>query len=128
MPTILLVEDSRTLLKRLAQLLSKAGYDVITSSSGRQAVEQLSIAAIDLVLTDLYMPPPDGFEVIDAIKRLPEPVPVIVMSSHGQACEIFRLSRPLGADAVLEKPFSDQQLLEAIRDALGAHARTAAVA
>ena len=119
MAKILLVDDSKTLLKHIRAMLLRGGHDVVAVSRGRDAVKLLSQETVDLVLTDLYMPPPDGFELVDAVRALPQRPPLIVMSSNAQAYQVFRDARALGASAALHKPFSAEQLLSAIDAALG---------
>lgn len=118
MAKILLVDDSNTLLKLFKRMLIDGGHDVIATSSGRLAIEHLTTAPVDLVLTDLYMPDMDGFDIVNAVRELPEPPPLVVMSSNGQACNVFRDARAFGASAVLQKPFSAEQLLSTVGSVL----------
>lgn len=118
MAKILLVDDSRTVLKCISRMLVDGGHEVVAVSSGRQAVEYLATASVDLVLTDLYMPPPDGFEIVQSVRDMPQRPPLVVMSSNTLACGVFRDARALGAAAALAKPFTATQLLDAIGKAL----------
>ncbi|HVU36521.1 MAG TPA: response regulator [Opitutaceae bacterium] len=118
MAKILLIDDSTTLLTLIKRMLIAGGHEVIATASGSGAVEHLATSRVDLVLTDLYMPPPDGFEIVQAVRALPEPPPLVVMSSNTQAYEVFRDARALGAAAALQKPFSAEQLLETIQSVL----------
>lgn len=118
MAKILLVDDSKTLLLHIKKMLLDGGHEVVATTSGRIAVEHLNTTEIDLVLTDLYMPPPDGFEIVQAVRELPEPPPLIVMSSNSLAVDVFRDARALGASATLQKPFSPPDLLDTIRHVL----------
>lgn len=117
MAKILLVDDSAMLLRQIQRMLLSGGHTVVTASSGREAVELLG-SGVDLVLTDLYMPPPDGFEIVDAARKLPRPPVLVVMSSNSKACRIFRDARMLGAAAVLTKPFTAPQLLDTLNEVL----------
>ena len=65
--TILLVEDDPLLLTILRELLEFGGHSVVTCENGREAVQQLSMAQIDLVITDLSMPEMDGLELIKVL-------------------------------------------------------------
>lgn len=118
MAKILLIDDSKALLSHIKRMLETGGHEVTATTSGKIAVEQLSAAPIDLVVTDLYMPPPDGFEVVSAVRALAQPIPIIVMSSNAQACDVFRDARALGATATLQKPFERAKLLETVRAVL----------
>lgn len=118
MAKILLVDDSKTQLLHIKRMLVAGGHEVTSTSSGHVAVEYLRGSAIDLVLTDLYMPQPDGFEIVQAARDLPQSPPLIVMSSNSLACDVFRDARALGAAATLQKPFTAQELLDTIRHVL----------
>lgn len=118
MAKILLVDDSKTLLMCIKRMLMDGGHEVVATATGRLAVEHLATSPVDLVLTDLYMPPPDGFEIVHAVRELPEQPPIIVMSSNTLACDVFRDARALGAAAVLQKPFDAPKLLATIEDVL----------
>lgn len=118
MAKILLIDDSKALLSHIKRMLESGGHEVIATTSGKIAVEQLTVTPVDLVVTDLYMPPPDGFEVVSAVRALPNPVPLIVMSSNAQACDVFRDARALGATSVLQKPFERAKLLDTVRAVL----------
>ncbi len=65
--TILLVEDDPLLLTVLRELLEFGGHSVVTCVNGREAVQQLSVTQIDLVITDLSMPEMDGLELIKVL-------------------------------------------------------------
>lgn len=96
-----------------------AGHEVVATTSGNAAVHQMASGSIDVVLTDLYMPPPDGFEIVQTARTMNPPVPLIVMSSNSLACNVFREARALGAVAALQKPFTAEKLLETIAAVLG---------
>jgi two-component system, NtrC family, response regulator PilR len=118
MARILLIDDSPALLAHIEQMLADGGHDVFATADGNLAVKHLASAEIDLVLTDIYMPPPDGFEILQAVKALPRAVPLIVMSTNPLACDVFRAARAMGAAVALQKPFTAEHLLAAVREAL----------
>ena len=78
--TILLVEDDPVLLTVLRELLEFGGHSVVTCENGREAVQQLSMAHIDLVITDLSMPEMDGLELIKVLTFEWPDIRVIAMS------------------------------------------------
>lgn len=114
MAKILLIDDSKTLLIHIKRMLTTGGHEVIAVNSGALAVQKLAQEPVDLVLTDLYMPPPDGFEIVQAARALSRPVPLIVMTSNVLAFGVFRDARALGAVAALHKPFSAERLLTTV--------------
>ncbi len=118
MAKILLIDDSKALLLHIKRMLVGGGHEVIATTSGTAAVEELAVTPVDLVITDLYMPPPDGFEIVAAVRALPQPVPLVVMSSNTLACDVFRDARALGAVATLQKPFATETLLATVNAVL----------
>lgn len=118
MAKILLVDDSKTLLKHIKRMLEGGGHEVVAVSSGKAAVDYLATSGVDLVLTDLYMPQPDGFEIVQTARESDTRLPLIVMSSNHVACGVFRDARALGAAAALEKPFTAEKLLDTIATVL----------
>lgn len=122
MAKILLIDDSEALLAEIQAMLAAAGHDVVATASGATALRHVTVAPVDLVLTDLYMPPPDGFEILQALRAAGSGVPVIVMSTNPLPCDVFRAARLLGARAALQKPFGADRLRQAIEVAL-AHRR-----
>jgi CheY-like chemotaxis protein len=118
--SILVVDDQEDLREILQAKLRAAGYHVVTAGNGREAIAALAGAKFDLVLTDVLMPEQDGVELVIAMRKLPGAPPVIAMSGGGRvaAAEYLRIARGLGAVAIIEKPFSDEQLLLSIALAL----------
>jgi DNA-binding response OmpR family regulator len=114
MAKILLIDDSKTLLKTITRMLVAGGHEVIAHHNGRTAVDYLKANAADIVLTDLYMPHTDGFEVVQHVRGLAQPPRLIVMSSNDLAYSVFRNAQALGACAALHKPFTKDQLLAMI--------------
>jgi CheY-like chemotaxis protein len=118
--TILVIEDQSELRGLVTATLEQAGYHVVTATTGRDANKAFAEAKIDLVLTDLLMPDRDGIEVIRDLRGSRPDLPIVAMSGGGRMPAAFylKLARSLGAKAILEKPFSNQQLLLTIALAL----------
>ena len=74
--------------------------------------------SVDLIVTDIYMPDKDGLEVIAEARRVCPGVPVIAVSSFTGARDMLRTAKLLGAICTLQKPFTDQNLLQAVSQAL----------
>ena len=79
-PTVLLVDDDRTLLSLLSRRVSRAGYEVRTAASGPAALKQLEGSWPALMVVDLMMPGMDGFELCRRVKQLAD-LPIIVLSA-----------------------------------------------
>jgi adenylate cyclase len=111
--TILAVDDTEENLDLLSRYLQRAGHQVVTASSGIEALDILNETTIDLVLLDLIMPGMDGSEVLTRIKDNPRwrPIPVIMISGRQDMAGIIS-SIEAGADDYLFKPFN-QVLLQA---------------
>lgn len=118
MARILLIDDSESLLAHVTAMLRGIGHEVVAAARGKDVVAALPELSVDVILTDLYMPPPDGFEVIEAARAIVPGVPLIVMSTNPLAVDVFRAARALGAVAALQKPFSAEQLSAAINTAV----------
>lgn len=114
--TILTADDDPQLLRLVARNLQLEGYDVITASDGKQALEQIETHAPDLVLLDVMMPKMDGFTVCHRVREF-SAVPIIIITARGQDQDKVR-GLDLGADDYLTKPFSVDELLARVRAVL----------
>lgn len=118
-PTILLVDDDPAMLAFLRAVFH-AEYQVETAKNGAEARKLLARKTVDVILTDMYMPDEDGFEVLFYCKReLPE-VPVIVLTAAAATPKYDPLSMAerFGAVATLRKPVMPRVLLDTIHDAV----------
>jgi two-component system cell cycle response regulator len=109
---ILVVDDSRSQLDWLVQVLEREGHDVRTAMNGAEAIRKVTADAPDLVLLDKVLPDMDGLEVLRIVKRLPDErfVPVIMLSAKGDLdSKVSGLK--LGAEDYLTKPFAEAELL-----------------
>jgi DNA-binding response OmpR family regulator len=118
MAKILIVDDSASMLALLEQMLREENYTVTVASSGAKALEILGRESLHLVITDIYMPPPDGLEVMRLARALKLNVPFIAISSQVSPQNKFIPARGLGAQISLQKPFSREQLIEAVEAVL----------
>jgi DNA-binding response OmpR family regulator len=118
MARILVIDDSPSVLEWILEALTHAGHDVVTASSGRGGVLSLRTAPVDLIITDIYMPEPDGLEVICQARRWAPEAKLIAMSSRPPERNLFAVASALGAMRALQKPFSSGQLLEAVAGSL----------
>jgi len=114
--SILVVDDEPALREILSHVLVDAGHRVTGAANGKEASRLLATAAFDIVLTDVIMPEKDGMQVISELrKKFPE-VRIIAMSGGGHVSrdQYLKIAKGLGAHALLEKPFANQQLLDTI--------------
>jgi two-component system chemotaxis sensor kinase CheA len=111
-PNVLVVDDQFTVRELQRAILRAAGYRVEVACDGREALQTLTKADFDIVVTDLQMPEMDGLELLGAIRADPSSsgLPVIVVTSRGSE-EDRRLGVQAGADAYIVKDEFDQQAL-----------------
>ena len=118
MARILVVDDSASALEIAETILAEAGHQVIGCMDGKHAVQILGAQAIDLMLTDIYMPDEDGMELIRHTRRLHPETPIVAMSGVTGQRDMLPVARRFGARTTLYKPFSKTQLLEAVEQAI----------
>lgn len=114
--TILTADDDPQLLRLVARNLQFEGYEVLTASDGKEALEQIETHMLDLVLLDVMMPRMDGFSVCHRVREF-SAVPIIIVTARGQDQDKVR-GLDLGADDYLTKPFSVDELLARVRAVL----------
>ena len=110
---IFIIDDDPDILELLNYNLTKAGYETIQAASGLGALWEFQGEGLpDLILLDLMMPSPDGYEICRFLKNSSglQQIPVVIISAKGAKDNIDRVFS-LGAEAYLPKPFSIDQLL-----------------
>ena len=113
---ILLVDDSKTELHHLSDLLGKRGYSVRTAENGDEAMRRLAEDKPDLILMDVVMPGQNGFQLTRTITRDPlfSDVPVIMCTSKNQETDrVWGLRQ--GAKDYVTKPVEVSELLAKIK-------------
>jgi DNA-binding response OmpR family regulator len=121
MKRVLLIEDDEDLRYCYGEVLKFGGYDVIMAADGRQGMGLLQEQAIDLVITDLFMPGKDGVETIMAIRLLHPGFKIIAISGGGQIVKpeyLKPMVTSLGVNRFLMKPIAGDLLLAAVRSVL----------
>jgi len=116
---IIIVEDSKTILEVLSFSLEKAGYDVFTAESGKDALNFFNGNAIDLVITDLYMPEMDGLELVKNIKQIENynKIPILFLTTESEQSKKTQ-AKEIGATGWVIKPFVPEKLVQAINKLL----------
>lgn len=110
--TILVIEDDPDMLQLLRRILESKGFHVILAADGTYGMTLLKETRPDLVLLDIIMPGPDGFTVLDSIRKFSN-VPVIIVTAKRDA-ESLKKTLALGADDYIKKPFSSAELVARI--------------
>lgn len=113
---ILIVEDSPTDRKIAEAVCTENGYQVVTLEGGDQVMEVASEKQPDLILLDVILPNKNGFQICRQLKNTPatKDIKVIIVSSKDQASDKF-WGMKQGADDYITKPYSEEDLLAAIR-------------
>ncbi|HUX88759.1 MAG TPA: response regulator transcription factor [Chloroflexota bacterium] len=110
---VLVADDEPDLLYAVKLYLEDEGYIVFTAVNGYEALELLKERLPDVVVLDVMMPEPDGFETLKQVREI-STVPVIMLTAKGEEADKIR-GLSLGADDYVTKPFSQRELLSRIQ-------------
>jgi len=112
-PPILVIDDDPAMTRFVGLALEKHGYHVTLAQSARDGLAHLDREDYVVIITDLFMPEQDGFDVLREVRRRAPTTRVLVMSGHPnlRKLDYLRFALTLGADAVLRKPFRIEDLL-----------------
>lgn len=116
---ILIAEDERDMRELIGFTMRFAGFDVILTCDGTEALEKAPWEQPDLILLDVRMPKITGYEVCRKLKKNPDTIaiPVVFLSAKGQEGEI-RQGMESGAVEYIVKPFAPDELTNQVRDVL----------
>jgi PAS domain S-box-containing protein len=117
--TILLVEDERPVRSTVRRLLERHGYTVLEAGNGQDALALVIDRGgeIDLVLSDMVMPGMGGMELADRVRALSVGIPVLLMTGYTEEA-ITRAGERPHDERIIEKPFTQNSMLEKVRGAL----------
>lgn len=111
---VLVVDDDSLVRDLLCEILTEEGYSVDSASNGIEALEKLEAGRFDLVISDVEMPEMDGIDLAREMRSISS-VPLILMSGN-----IYTKEESIAlADYFLLKPFEFNDLLSAVKKALG---------
>lgn len=113
---IMVVDDSATIRRAAESLLGQEGYAVLTAQDGFEALARIAEHHPDLVFIDIMMPRLDGYQACALIKANPRfaATPVVMLSSKDGLFDRAR-GRLVGSDEYFTKPFTREELLQAVR-------------
>ena len=114
MPRILIIEDETPMRTALKDVIESEGYRALTAADGESGLKRAIEEKPDLILLDIMMPRLDGYEVCAELRRLANPVPILMLTAKGQI-EDRVTGLDAGADDYLVKPFSTEELLARVR-------------
>ena len=117
---ILVVEDEKPMRDVLEIALANGGFQVVTASDGREAVNLARLMHFDLVVTDMIMPGIEGIETIMTLLAHDPKIKIIAISGvlPGAKGDFLPLAKSLGASAVLRKPFDRENFITTVRGVL----------
>jgi len=118
MATILLIDDEEQVRMLFQVALEGAGYRVLTAEHGKHGLRLLERQEVDVMLVDLLMPDMDGLELIPLLRKTRPAIKIIAISGGSGEWDYLDAAKSLGAHATLKKPFSLQELLEAVSSQL----------
>lgn len=112
---VMIIDDSKTIRRTAETLLEKAGCQVITAVDGFDALAKIADSNPDVIFVDIMMPRLDGYQTCALIKNNADfaTKPVIMLSSKDGLFDKAR-GRIVGSDEYLTKPFSKEELFDAI--------------
>jgi len=117
MARILVVDDDPLIRRMLERTLSGAGHVVLCATQGQDALQVLgSESQVDLVITDIDVPEIDGLQIIAALRRDKNPIPILAISARSGRDSWLNMASAFGADRTLLKPFDLRQLLDTVHE------------
>ncbi len=111
--TVLVVDDEKNYLVVLEDLLTDEGYNVLTASSGQEALEIIRSTPIDTILTDIKMPNMTGMELLDEILASDPDLPVILMTAYAEVDQAVEAMKKGALDHV-QKPFDNKDIKRSV--------------
>lgn len=116
-PIVLIVDDEEGIRESLSGIFEDEGYDILTATSGEEAIKMLREHTPDLILLDIWLTGMDGIQTLQEMKTIKPDVPAIMISGHGNI-ELAVKATKMGAYDFLEKPLSLERVLLVSKRAL----------
>jgi FixJ family two-component response regulator len=116
-PLVCIVDDDRSVRLALSTLLRSVGFDVHACTGGAELLQSGVAARGDCLIADIRMPGMDGFELQQALHAAGTGLPIVFISGHADD-DARERAMAAGAVGLLSKPFSEADLLQAVRTAL----------
>ena len=119
MHKILIVDDSPTIRKMVRASLKDLEADFVDAATGLEAIEQLAVTRVQLIVLDLNMPDMHGIDVLKFVRRNPQysTLPIVVLTTRGDEAS-RRTANAAGATTYMTKPFVPQALSRAVHELL----------
>lgn len=124
MTRVLVIEDDHSVGLAIQNMLTHQGCDTVLALDAPKAAAALEKSAFDVVMIDIFIPGMDGLKTIKEFRERMPAMPIVAMSgfrfrnSMSPTLDFLGMAAQIGATACLRKPFSPQQLMEAINASL----------
>jgi CheY-like chemotaxis protein len=115
---VLIIDDDAVFRGAMSKALQRNEYNTIIAFDGLEAMEKIRNEKPDLIITDLFMPNKEGFELIQEVRLVDPAIKIIAVSSDGLAgySSYLKMARAFGANAILQKPFTSEDLIATIEE------------
>lgn len=119
---VVLVEDESNIIEAIRFLLSREGWTVDTHGDGTDAADVIRSLDPDLVILDVMLPGKSGFDILEEIRNHNQTadLPVLMLTARGQSRD-REMAEKAGVSRFMTKPFSNAEVLTAVRDLLYVH-------
>lgn len=123
---VLLIEDEQNIIEAIRFLLSREGWRVDTHNNGTDAVDVVRELTPDLVVLDVMLPGRSGFDILEDLRAQDDTadLPVLMLTARGQSRD-REMAEKAGVSRFMTKPFSNAEVLTAVRDLLYVHRQKA---
>lgn len=113
---VLVIEDEPNIIEAISFILNRDGWRVDTHANGHDAVEVVLAKAPDLLILDVMLPGRSGYDILTDLRAhdATRDLPVLVLTARGQSKD-REMAERLGASHFMTKPFSNAEVLEALR-------------
>lgn len=116
MARILVIDDEQLARFTMREILESAGHEVEEAKNGAQGIACQKSQPFDVVITDIIMPEKEGVQTIIELRRDYPTLPIIAISGGGRTrnLDFLKIAERYGAKRILAKPFSEEELLDAV--------------
>ncbi|WP_425075001.1 response regulator transcription factor [Sagittula sp. S175] len=118
---VLLIEDEPNIIEAIKFILSREGWQVFSHSNGETAVQTVRDRAPDVVILDAMLPGRSGFDILRELREdaTTAALPILMLTARGQTKD-REMAERAGASRFMTKPFSNAEVLDAVRALKGA--------
>lgn len=118
--SVLLIEDEPNIIEAISFILLRDGWEVNTHANGQTALARIAEKKPDVVILDVMLPGASGYDILRGLRAEPEThdLPVLMLTARGQNKD-RDMAEKMGASQFMTKPFSNADVLEAVRSLVG---------